>query len=173
MLLPPLKARTLSMCVLMAAAIASTACSMAIGAPQSRAEFVYMVKNKAFLTSTETFISEKKIVQLQKIAEQYKKACLDVVIYTKVQREAGGTTEYINTITPIDNGGFSLAMQERYDGRDLKGAPPGGLYSFVAEFTPINGQQSRVDLYMAPLKGKVGMGLKRWIETNTTACPSW
>ena len=62
-------------------------------------------------------------------------------------------------------------MQEEYNDRAMSGAPPGGLFTLVAEISSAGKGKTQLDIYHAG-KGKIADKLKDWAEGDKQYCPN-
>lgn len=66
----------------------------------------------------------------------------------------------------------TLTVQEQYNDRPQSGAPPGGIFTFVAEIRAAGDAKTKVDVYYLSSRGNMAKWLKRWSEGEKETCPS-
>lgn len=152
-----------------------TGCAANIGAPQTRAEFVKMVKPGGLFRSSEQKIVNRPFKTVVNDLREYADKCLDVRTTRApnyAMKEAGGSTRYNPKFQMIGQNKAALSLQELYNdpkSHANSGAPPGGIFVMVAEMQP-RGNQTQLDIYHLS-RGRVADFLKDWAEGDKSRCP--
>lgn len=150
-------------------------CATNIGMPQTRDEFVTLYKPGGMFRNAEHVTVSRPFKSVVADVTEYANKCLNVREThgpSYRYKEAGGSTTYRPRMETIKGGAISLSLQEKYNDRDDSGAPPGGIYTLVAEMRAISGSKTQLDIYHAA-RGKVADTLKQWAEGDSRTCPSF
>lgn len=149
-------------------------CATNIGVPQTREEFVSAYKSGGMFRNAEHVTVNRAAKLVIADASEYANKCLKVrVAYgpSYKYKQAGGSTTYAPRIETTRSGATALSVQEQYNDRAQSGAPPGGIYTLVAEFRAAGNNKTQVDIYHAS-RGKIADPLKQWIQGDKRSCPS-
>jgi len=149
-------------------------CASNIGMPQTREEFVTAYKSGGLFRSAEHVAVNRPAKAVVADVTEYAKKCLNVRVTrgpSYQYKEAGGSTTYHTKIEATPNGATALSVQEKYNDRDQSGAPPGGIFTLVAEIRAAGSNKTQVNIYHAS-RGKIADPLKQWIEGDKRLCPS-
>lgn len=149
-----------------------TGCASIDKHPQTQEEFVSMMKGGGLFTNKEQLVIKRPVKAVVADAREFASACLAVSVSRKLPREAASSTQYRPTIAPQPGGVTALSVQELYNGRPSRGAPPGGLFSFVAEMRAAGAGVTQIDAYYITARGKMLSGLKSWLEGQKQRCPA-
>ena len=146
----------------------------AIGVPQTRDEFVTMYKPGGIFRNAEHYTINRPAKAVVADVKEFSRKCLTIRVVDSPNyslKEAGGSTTYRPKIETIHKSTTSLAVQEEYNDRAMSGAPPGGLFTLVAEISSAGKGKTQLDIYHAG-KGKIADKLKDWAEGDKQYCPN-
>ncbi len=155
---------------------ASAGCVSQIGAPQTRTEFVEMVKPGGITRKVEHITVNRPFKAVLKDMKGYSDQCLDVHVYhpgSYAHREVAGTTTYHPKVVMTGTKSAALSVQEEYSSKHANsGAPPGGVFVMVTEFRDTGDNKTEVDIYHL-LKGELVKPMKEWIASDKRPCPTF
>ena len=149
-------------------------CATNVGAPQTRDEFVSAYKSGGLFRNAEHVVINRSVKAVVADAAEYANKCLKVRVThgpSYKYKEAGGSTTYLPKIETTRSGASALSVQEKYNDRAQSGAPPGGIFTLVAEFRAAGNNKTQVDIYHAS-RDKIADPLKQWIQGGNRQCPS-
>lgn len=140
--------------------------------PQTKQQFVSDMKEGGVFRNKGQFVVKRSLKAAVADAREYADKCLNVGVSRKLQNEAPSSTQYHPTLA-TEAGVTTLVVQETYNGRPSRGAPEGGLFSFVAELRPAGANSTQVDTYYITGRGKIGDYLQPWLEGQKQRCPGF
>jgi hypothetical protein len=149
-------------------------CATNVGVPQTRDEFVSAYKSGGMFRNAEHIVVNRPVKTVVADVSEYASKCLKVRVThgpSYKYKEAGGSTIYLPKIESTRNGATALSVQERYNDRVQSGAPPGGIFTLVAEIRAAGSNKTQVDIYHAS-RDKIADPLKQWIQGGNRQCPS-
>ena len=152
-------------------AVALAGCESIDKHPQTQEEFISQMKGGGLFTNKEQVVVKRSIKTVVADTRQFAAGCLEVDVSRKLRREAASSTQYRPTIA-TQAGVTTLSVQELYNGKPSRGAPPGGMYSFVAEMRPAGAGATQIDAYWISTRGKMLTGLKSWLDGQKDRCPA-
>jgi hypothetical protein len=139
--------------------------------PQTRDEFVQIYKQGGAFRDTQRYTVNRPVDSVAADISKYAERCLNTsVVNRQIRNEARSATTYRPKMGTTRGGVKTLSVQKSFNGRNVAGAPPGGMFSLVAEFRPA-GRKTKIDVYHAG-EGSIAEWLKKWAEGDTTRCPS-
>src|SRR5689334_5605840 len=131
--------------VLLACALAG--CSSIDKHPQTQEEFVSLIKGGGLFTNKEQVVVKRPVKAVVADAREFAAGCLEVDVSRKLRREAASSTQYRPNFSSAPGGVTTLSVQELYNGQPSRGAPPGGIFTFVAEMRAAGANATQLDAY--------------------------
>ncbi len=151
-------------------------CVSQIAAPQTRDEFVEMVKPGGITRKVEHLTIERPFKAVLNDVKGYADKCLDVRVYHRGSyeyKETAGSTTYHPKVAMTGSKSAALSVQEEYSSKHANsGAPPGGVFVMVTEIRSAGEGKTQVDIYHI-LKGELVKPMKEWITSSSRPCPKF
>lgn len=157
------------------ALVGLSGCATHIGAPQTREDFVSTMRAGGLFKNAETTIIRRPVNAVLADVKDFANQCLNVSVTRPANyaiKEVGGKTTYRTAVHSGQDGVSVLAMQEDYNVKFERGAPPGGIFTFAAEVRAAAGGHTQVDVYYITTKGSIAEALKKWASGDKQGCPS-
>jgi hypothetical protein len=157
------------------AALVLLASGCAMQYPQTADEFRQQVPG-AFMGRVQTFEADRPFREVAKTFQAKAPECLNVSVRTA---EHSGTS-YSNILTTykptvlVTDKKAELHVQRRFQGNVIipGNEPPGGLYTLVADATPLDRGRTRIDIY-GPSRGAdtLTRAVTGWATGENVGCP--
>ena len=153
--------------------LVSACMSYAIGAPQTREEFVAGIKKGGFMRDAESLTVSRPFKSVAADVKQFADQCLNITkrTYGNHQTKSNGSiTWYHAKVDTSKAGSVTLSLQGEQP--RMNGQPPGGLYQLVAEVSG-KGGSTGINLYYIGTHDFVADELKLWANGNKGKCPEF
>ena len=154
-------------------------CTTASHYPHTRGEFVSTYGEGGLFNSAEHFTVDRETKSVIADVKNYAKKCLDIRVnlkragrYKTEKYGAPSTAPPVTFNTKVEtarDGSTYLSVQEF--GLNIKGEPPGGLFTLVAEIRAAGKNKTKVDLYHIA-RPFIANPLKQWVRGDEYACPA-
>jgi hypothetical protein len=156
--------------------LAVAGCVAHIGAPQSRDEFLTMMKPGGTFKNVDKSTVSRPFNTVVADLKDYADRCLSVRTSRApnyATKESGGSTTYHPKVEVTANNAAVLSVQEEYgDKRANTGAPPGGIFVLAAEIRAAGASRTDVEIYYVSARGPMAEFLKKWAAGDKARCPA-
>lgn len=156
--------------------LAVTGCVAHIGAPQSRDEFVAMIKPGGLFKNVDKSTVSRPFNAVVADVKDYSNRCLSVRTTRApnyATKESGGSTTFRPKLEETAKNAAALSVQEEYGDKHANtGAPPGGIFVLAAELRGAGANQTDVEIYYITSRGSMAEFLKKWAAGDKARCPA-
>lgn len=164
------------------AALLAAACVANIGQPQTRDEYVAMMKPGGTFRNVEQTSVARPFKTVVADLTEYANKCLKIKTSrapNAATRETGTNTTYNPKLELVGGNAAALSLQEEYGVTGSasgtkhanSGLPPGGLYVLVAEMRSAASNRTDLSIYYTTGRAAFSDMLKKWAAGDKGRCP--